>query len=142
MENMPPEGFFRYEYRLGNRHLNSNHLHSLGDLSEDRFEAALRSGWDKSRLATPFFKPYSWVGVVESSALAPREKAEIIGYLIQEDRGIDLSYPIQEDLAIRSKIRSIGLSFRKDLHTQGLASYQLDLDIGDLLISNLAISPP
>ena len=139
---LPPEGFYRFEYRLGNRHLNSNHLHSLGDLSEDRFEAALRSGWDKSRLATPFFKPYSWVGVVEASALAPREKAEIIGYLIQEDRGIDLSYPIQEDLTIRSKIRSIGLSFRKDLHTQGLASYQLDLDIGDLLISNLAISPP
>jgi hypothetical protein len=82
------------------------------------------------------------VGVVESSALTPREKAEIIGYLIQEDRGIDLSYPIQEDLTIRSKIRSIGLSFRKDLNTQGLANYQLDLDVGDLLISNLAISPP
>jgi hypothetical protein len=82
------------------------------------------------------------VGVVESSALTPREKAEIIGYLIQEDRGIDLSYPIQEDLTIRSKIRSIGLSFRKDLNTQGLASYQLDLDIGDLLVSNLIISPP
>ena len=26
--------------------------------------------------------------------------------------------------------------------TQGLASYHLDLDLGDLLISNLAISPP
>jgi hypothetical protein len=139
---LPPKCFYRFEYRLGPRHLNSNHLHSLGDLSEDRFEAALRIGWDKSRLSTPFLKPYSWVDIVEDSALAPNEKSEIIGYLIQEARGLDLAYSIQADREIRSKIRSIGISFRKDLNSQGLSTFQLDLDLGDLLISNLVKRPP
>ena len=139
---LPPQGLYRFEYRLASRHLKANHIHSLGDLSEDRFEAALRSGWDKSRLSTPFFKRYSWVGIVENSALAPREKAEVIGYLLQEKRGIDLSYPSREDKEIRSRIRSIGISFKRDLNTQGLASYQLDLDLGDLLICNLEKTPP
>jgi hypothetical protein len=139
---LPPEGLYRFEYRLANRHLKLNHIHSLGDLSEDRFEAALRTGWDRSRLSTPFFKPYSWISIVENSALAPSEKAEIIGYLIQENRGLDLSYSIREDREIRSKIRSIGISFRRDLDTQGLSSFQLDLDLGDLLICNLPKTPP
>lgn len=139
---LPPEGLYRFEYRLGGRHLKANHLHSLGDLSEDRFEAALRSGWDKSRLSTPFFKPYSWVGIVEAAALPPSEKAEIIGYLIQEKRGVDLAYPIQEDKKIRTKIRTIGISFKRDLGVQGLATYQLDLDLGNLLICNLEKNPP
>lgn len=135
---LPPQGLFRFEYRLASRHLKTNHIHSLGDLSEDRFESALRSGWDKSRLSTPFFKPYSWIDIVEVSTLTPKEKAEVIGYLLQEDRGADLCYKVQEDREIRTKIRSIGISFRRALNTQGLATYQLDLDLGDLLICNLA----
>lgn len=140
---LPPEGFYRFEYRLGTRHLAANHIHSLGDLSEDRFEAALRSGWDKSRLSTPFFKPYSWIGIVEASGLAPREKAEVIGYLLQDDRGSDLGYSQKEEKAIRSKIRSIGISLRKKLSIQGQSAIRIDLDIGDLILAtDLSIDPP
>jgi len=134
LPTLPKVGLYRFEYRLENRHLAKNHLHTLGDLSEDRFEAALRFGWEKSRLGTSFFKPDSWVELVERSNLSPSEKAEAIGYLLEENRGNDLGYSPADDRTLRNKLRSLGISFKMKLSDQGLTKFQLDLDLGDLLI--------
>ena len=131
---LPLRNSYRFEYRLEKRHLKKNHFHSLADLSEDRFENALRFGWKKSRLSTPFFRPLAWTEHITESNLQPKEKAELIGYLMMDETGVDLGFGISEDKTLRNKARSLGMRFYGGLNTQGLTQYQLDLDIGDLLI--------
>ena len=131
---LPTSNFYRFEYRLEKRHLKANHFHSLADLSEDRFEHALRFGWSKSRLGSPFFKPLAWTEHVTVSSLPATEKAELIGYLVMDEIGTDLGYGPKQSKTLRTRARSLGLKFYGELKNQGLTMYQLDLDLGDLLI--------
>jgi hypothetical protein len=133
VKNLAPKGTFRFEYRMELNHLRRNHLHSLADLSEDRFEAALRSGWDLSHLSSPLIQSGSWKDFVRESKLPYREKAELIGYLEEDDLGHDDLFPAQYRKQMRAKARSIGLNFRNRLEDQFMTSYRLDLDSRSLI---------
>ncbi len=128
-----PVGTFRFEYRMEQRHLSYNHLHTLADLSEDRFEAALRHGWDLSRLSNPINKPGEWRNLIRSSALAHNEKAELIGFLEEDEMGDNLYFPDTYRIQMRKKARGLGITFKKLLADQGPFSQSLDLDAGDLV---------
>jgi hypothetical protein len=133
VRNPAPKGTFRFEYRMELNHLRRNHIHSLADLSEDRFEAALRNGWDLSRLSSPLIQSGSWKDFVRESNLSYQEKAELIGYLEEDDLGHDGLFPAQYRKKMRAKARSIGLNFRNRLEDQFITSYQLDLNSRNLI---------
>ena len=134
---MAPKGTFRFEYRMQSRHLHRNHLHTLTDLSEDRFEAALRHGWDLSRLSLPFTTSTSWKQIIRDSVLTYQEKAELIGFLEEDEVGNDTYFPDSYRKLMRNKAKSVGISFKKSLKGQTKTSVKLDLETG-----MISITPP
>ena len=133
INQVAPLGSYRFEYRMELRHLSRNHIHTLADLSEDRFEAALRSGWNLSNLSLPLIKEGGWKELIRGSALANQEKAELIGFLEEDDLGNDLMFPDQYRKQMRAKARSIGITFKKNLEDQSQTIFKLDIDSGDLI---------
>ena len=133
INQVAPLGSYRFEYRVELRHLSRNHIHTLADLSEDRFEAALRSGWNLSNLSLPLIKEGGWKELIRGSALANQEKAELIGFLEEDDLGNDLMFPDQYRKQMRAKARSIGITFKKNLEDQSQTIFKLDIDSGDLI---------
>jgi len=136
--NHVQKGTFRFEYRLERKHLRQSHIHTLADLTGQKFEIALRTGWENSRLETPVVHPKAWVNLVANSGLTAPEKAELVGYLESNRIGKDLGYRPKEIAALREKARGVGINFRKKLATQGDLAMKLDLETLSLVHIDIA----
>ncbi len=136
VKDQPVDGTFRFEYMLRNKHLQRAHIHTLDDLTSEKFEFALRQGWDIAGLGNPVAHPQGWISQINGSALAPRTKAEVIGFLQAEMRGFDLGYRRYQEATLKKVARATGLSFRRSLEYQGNLIYRLDLETGTATVNN------
>jgi len=136
VKDLPAEGTFRFEYLMRKKHLQMAHIHTLEDLNRSKFEVALRQGWAISRLETPIAHPLGWQFQISESNLDPEQKLELIGYLQASSANIDIPMSKSKIRQIKTLARSIGISFRKPLNTQGNLFFHLNLEKGSIDASN------
>ena len=128
LRSMPPEGLYRFEFQYGRKSLQRIHIHNVGDLTQTKFEQALRSGWRRSRLETPVYAENSWIKLITKSQLAPGKKSELIGFLTADAHNVSLCFSESEASALKELARSLGITFGKDLKRQGERAMKLDLE--------------
>jgi hypothetical protein len=136
VKDLPADGTFRFEYMLRNKHLQRAHIHTLDDLTGEKFELALRQGWEIAGLGIPVMHPQGWIKQIKDSALTPSTKAEVIGFLQAEIHGFDLGYRKYQQATMKRIARTTGLSFRRSLADQGDLRFQLDLETGTVCTDN------
>ena len=129
-KNIPEEGTYRFEYLMRNKHLQRHHIHTLEDLTPEKFEAALRYGWGISKLGEPVNHEMGWVKMVHDSTLPPYAKAQVIGMLYANEASLDLNLRPLEKKSIKRFAKNAGISFRRPLKKQGNLCMRLDLETG------------
>jgi hypothetical protein len=135
----PSDGTFRFEYLLRNKHLQRAHIHTLADLTPEKFEYALRLGWDIAGLGKPLTHPMGWLIKLNNSILSPEQKTQVIGYLHANELGVDLGMRNTDIKNVKSLARSAGLSFRTSLEKQGGVTMELNLVSGSCDIKNSSL---
>ena len=139
LKNPPINGTFRFEYLMRNKHLQRHHIHTLEDLTAEKFEAALRFGWDISKLGEPVHHPMGWVKAVNDSGIPSMAKAQVIGMLHANEISLDLGLKPFEKRSLKQFARTAGLSFRRPLNKQGNLVMRLDLDTGAAVTENISL---
>lgn len=130
LKNAPAQGTYRFEYLMRNKHLQRHHLHTLEDLTPAKFEAALRFGWDMSKLGNPVNHEMGWVKLINDSAIPAYAKAQVIGMLYANEVALDLNLKLHEKRNIKRFAKAAGISFRRPLRKQGNLCMRLDLETG------------
>jgi hypothetical protein len=115
---------------MRNKHLQRHHIHTLEDLTPEKFEAALRYGWGISKLGEPVHHEMGWVKMVHDSSLPPYAKAQVIGMLYANEASLDLNLRPLEKKSIKRFAKNAGISFRRPLKKQGNLCMRLDLETG------------
>lgn len=136
VKDFPADGTFRFEYMLRNKHLQRAHIHTLEDLTGEKFELALRQGWEIAGLGDPVMHPQGWIKQINDSGLTAKTKAEVIGFLQAEIHGFELGYRNYQQATLKKIARSTGLTFRRSLADQGSLRFQLDLETGAVITDN------
>jgi len=130
LKNIPAQGTYRFEYLMRNKHLQRHHLHTLEDLTPAKFEAALRFGWDMSKLGNPVNHEMGWVKQINDSSIPAYAKAQVIGMLYAHEVSLDLNLKPHEQRNIKRFAKAAGISFRRPLKKQGNLCMRLDLETG------------
>jgi len=130
LKNIPAQGTYRFEYLMRNKHLQRHHLHTLEDLTPAKFEAALRFGWDMSKLGNPVNHEMGWVKQINDSSIPAYAKAQVIGMLYANEVSLDLNLKPHEKRNIKRFAKAAGISFRRSLKKQGNLCMRLDLETG------------
>jgi hypothetical protein len=111
----------------------------LADLTPEKFEYALRLGWDIAGLGKPLTHPMGWLIKLNNSILSPEQKTQVIGYLHANELGVDLGMRNTDIKNVKSLARSAGLSFRTSLEKQGGVTMELNLVSGSCDIKNSSL---
>ena len=135
-KNPPLEGTRRFEFRLERKTLDRVHIHVLSDLTQSKFEIALREGWEYSRLGQVVYHQTAWTGFITNSNLEPDYKLKLIGFLYADLNEINLGLTREEKEEFKSCARSLGLTFRQRLDKQWYEAMYLDLDSQQLIAIN------
>ena len=130
LKNVPEQGTYRFEYLMRNKHLQRHHIHTLEDLTAEKFEAALRFGWDMSKLGLPVNHEMGWVKQINDSSIPSFAKAQVVGMLYAAEVSLDLALKPNEKRTIKRFAKAAGISFRRPLKKQGNLCMRLDLDSG------------
>jgi len=129
----PQSATKRFEFRLERKSLNQAHIHTLADLNNEKFEYALRQGWEYSKIGSVVHSPEAWMEIITSSSLEPTLQASLIGLLTAQANGLQIPISLEERDKLMHCARSLGISFKMKLEKQWHVATRLDLDSQMLL---------
>ena len=122
----------RFEYRLERKSLTRAHIHTLADITHQKFEYALRKGWEYSGLGSPVHHPESWIEIITKSSLDQKVQWELIGFLLTNARGEE-PQNLEECERLKECARSLGISFKRSLEKNWFMATYLDLESQSLI---------
>lgn len=128
-----PNVIHRFEYRLEKKSLRKLHIHSLGDIRRDKFEQALRFGWEYSNLGNIIYEPNGWIKGIVSKSENIGDPLELIGYLLLSELELDFQLDKERKAKLSASALAIGINLRKRLDRQETSAYRLDLDSQSLV---------
>jgi len=128
-----PNVIHRFEYRLEKKSLRKLHIHNLGDIRQDKFEQALRFGWEYSNLGNTIYEPNGWIKEIVAESESVSDPLELIGYLLLSELGMDIQLDKDRKAKLTAGALTIGINPRKRLDRQKTSAYRLDLDTQSLV---------
>lgn len=126
--DQPLSRLTRFEYRLERKSLSRAHIHSLSDINQNKFEYALRLGWEASKAGSLVNDPTSWIDKINGSTLKESEKANLLSYLWKRLRSSSDPEPLSQNIEVAQSAAKAGISMKQKLSKQWAKAMYLDLN--------------